>query len=91
MRAMDKVIGYDFVKEEIFKIIDLLNNYEKYEKNGVNEPKGLMLVGKPGIGKSLMAECFIEEVKRKCFIIRKTKSDGDFINYIKDTFDEARK
>ena len=91
MRAMDKVIGYQNVKEELYRIVDVLKNPNKYQKLGVSEPKGLMLIGEPGIGKSLLAECFIEETERKSFIIRKTKADGDFVNFIKNTFDEAKK
>ena len=91
MRAMDKVIGYQNVKEELYRIVDVLKNPNKYQKLGVSEPKGLMLIGEPGIGKSLLAECFVEETERKIFIIRKTKADGDFVNFIKNTFDEAKK
>ena len=91
MRAMDKVIGYQNVKEELYRIVDVLKNPNKYQKLGVSEPKGLMLIGEPGIGKSLLAECIIEETGRKSFIIRKTRSDGDFINFIKNTFEEAKK
>ncbi len=91
MRAMEKVIGYQNVKEELYRIVDVLKNPNKYQKLGVSEPKGLMLIGDPGIGKSLLAECIIEETGRKSFIIRKTRSDGDFINFIKNTFEEAKK
>ncbi|MBP3201258.1 MAG: AAA family ATPase [Lachnospiraceae bacterium] len=91
MRPMDKVIGYKNIKEELYRLIDVLKNPSKYQKMGVEEPKGLMLIGDPGIGKSLLAECIIEETGRKSFIIRKTRSDGDFINFIKNTFEEAKK
>ena len=91
MRPMDKVIGYQSIKEELYRILDILNNPDKYKKMGATEPKGLMLIGDPGIGKSLLAECFIEEAGRKCFTIRKTRPDGEFINLIKQTFDEAKK
>ena len=88
---MDKVIGYNNIKEELYRLIDVLKNPSKYQKMGVEEPKGLMLIGDPGIGKSLLAECIIEETGRKSFIVRKTRSDGDFINFIKNTFEEAKK
>ena len=91
MRPMDKVVGYKNIKEELYRLIDILKNPSKYQKMGVEEPKGLMLIGDPGIGKSLLAECIIEETERKSFIIRKTRADGDFINFIKDTFEEAKK
>ena len=91
MRPMDKVIGYKNIKEELYRLIDVLKNPSKYQKMGIEEPKGLMLIGVPGIGKSLLAECIIEESGRKSFIIRKTRSDGDFINFIQNTFEEAKK
>lgn len=91
MRAMDKVIGYNSIKEELYRLVDVLKNPSKYQKMGVEEPKGLMLIGDPGIGKSLLAESIIEEVGREGFIIRKTRPDGDFINFVKKIFEEAKK
>ena len=91
MRAMDKVIGYASIKEELYRICDILKDYEKYKTFGIEFPKGILFYGEPGIGKSLLSECFIEDTGLNNFTIRKTKSDGDFINYIKNTFDEAKK
>lgn len=90
MREMDKVIGYASIKEELYRLCDYLKNSERYEHLGVTEPKGLLLYGSPGIGKSLLAECFIKDVGRPYFVCRKTKSDGDFVNQIKKTFDDAK-
>ena len=89
MRPLDKVIGYSPIKNELYKIIDVLNNPEKYAKLGVYIPKGLMLEGRPGIGKSLMAMSFVEECNRKAYIIRKDKPDGVFVDYIRETFEAA--
>lgn len=89
MNAMDKVIGYDKIKDEMNRILDVLKNPDKYRKLGVNEPKGILLVGEPGIGKTLLAKCFAKESGRKTYIVRKDKPDGDFVNYIREVFDEA--
>ncbi len=89
MRPLDKIIGYNQIKKELYMIIDVLNHPEKYAKLGVNIPKGLMLEGMPGIGKSLMAISFIEECNRKSYIIRKDKPDGVFVDYIRETFEDA--
>lgn len=89
MRPLDNVIGYNSIKKELYKLIDVLNNPEKYNKLGVHIPRGLMLEGKPGIGKSLMAISFTEECNRKSYIIRKDKPDGVFVDYIRETFEEA--
>lgn len=89
MRPLDKVIGYNPVKKELYRILDVLNNSEKYAELGVHIPKGVMLEGEPGIGKSLMALSFMEECNRKSYIIRKNKPDGTFVDCIRETFEEA--
>ena len=57
MENFKEVIGYDSIKKELERIVDILNNKSKYEKLGVKIPHGLMLEGAPGVGKSLMAKC----------------------------------
>lgn len=73
MRELDRVIGYESIKAELYRIIDNIKNPEKYKKLGVTFPKGILLSGEPGIGKTLMAKCFIKETGLKNFIIRKDK------------------
>ena len=89
MSSFDKVIGYKAIKEELKRYVDILKNIEKYQKFGTQEPSGILLFGPPGVGKTLMANCFIEETGRKCFICRKDKPDGDFVDAIRNTFKEA--
>ena len=90
MSAFDKVIGYESVKAELIRFCDVLKNQEVYKKLGVTIPAGVLLNGNPGIGKTLMAQCFIEESGCKSFIIRKDKPNGDFVNEIRDTFRKAK-
>lgn len=89
MRELDRVIGYESIKRELYRIIDIIKNPEKYKKLGVTVPKGILLSGEPGIGKTLMAKCFIKETGLKTFVIRKDKPDGEFIDFIRETFDKA--
>ena len=56
---------------------------------GVNVPSGLLLDGKPGVGKTTMANCFIKASGRPAFICRKDKSNGDFVKSIKECFEKA--
>lgn len=90
MKEFDKIIGYEPVKKELKRICDILVNPEKYEKFGVKPSQGLLIYGEPGLGKSLMADCFIKASKRKCFVCRKTKANGDFVDEITKIFEEAK-
>ena len=79
MSAFDKIIGYELIKEELKQIADCLKHTDKYRKMGVSIPRGLLLEGRPGVGKTLMATCLVEESGRRAFICRKYTSDGSFI------------
>lgn len=89
MKAFEKIIGYEKEKKELMQIADILKNPEFYKKLGASAPSGLLLDGQPGLGKTLMANCLIKESGRKAFVCRKDKPDGEFVNYIKETFDKA--
>lgn len=91
MSEFDKVIGYEDAKMELMRFCDVLRNPEKYTKLGVTMPSGILLCGDMGLGKTLMARCFIAESGYKAFTLRKEKPNGDFINQIKETFEEAKK
>ena len=89
MRELDKVIGYESIKNELYRIIDIFHNSEKYKALGVTLPRGVMFEGEPGIGKTLMAKSFIKESGRKKYVIRKDRSNGEFVDYIRETFEKA--
>ena len=90
MSAFDRIIGYEDVKAELMCFCDVLKNYERYEKLGVSMPRGILLSGDPGIGKTMMANCFIEESGCKCFLVRKDMPKGDFVKEIRNTFNKAK-
>ena len=89
MKEFDKIIGYASVKKELEQIADVLKNGDVYEKLGVSAPKGLLLHGEPGVGKTLMASCLIEASGRPHFVCRKNQPDGEFVKLIKETFEKA--
>ena len=88
----NNIIGYDDIKKTLTRLIDVLNNKEKYEKIGSTIPHGLFISGEPGTGKTSFSNSILKNVKnRKTFIIRKIKSDGSFLDYIEHQFEKAIK
>ena len=89
MKEFEKIIGYTSIKKELEQIADIFKNKEKYDNLGVNPPVGVLIHGVPGVGKSSMANALISAISLKCFVCRKDKPNGDFVKYIKETFDKA--
>ena len=90
MKEFENIIGYEGIKKELIKISDVLKNNEAYKKLGVTAPRGLVLYGEPGVGKTLMASSLIEASGRKAIICRKDKPNGDFVKALKAAFKEAK-
>ncbi len=89
MKHFENIIGYEHIKFELERIIDCINNKEKYEKLGVKIPKNILFFGMPGVGKTLFAKAFINSLNRNKYIIRKNKPDGEFVNEINKVITEA--
>ncbi len=88
--TFESIIGYESVKEELLRFCDALKNRECYAALGAESPRGLVLYGVPGVGKSMMAAALIHESGRKAFVCRKDEPNGEFVKKIKETFREAR-
>jgi ATP-dependent metalloprotease FtsH len=59
--TFEDVAGISEVKEELIEIVDFLKNPEKYRSFGISLPKGVLLVGPPGVGKTLIAKALAGE------------------------------
>jgi ATP-dependent metalloprotease FtsH len=59
--TFEDVAGISEVKEELVEIVDFLKNPEKYRAFGIELPKGVLLVGPPGVGKTLIAKALAGE------------------------------
>ena len=92
MSAFDKVIGYEKEKEELYQLCDMAKNSANYAALGVKLPRGILLYGVPGVGKTLMATALLDEMDngRKRYILRKDKAIEEFVESISKTFQEAK-
>ncbi len=89
------VAGQDEAKESLVEIIDFLHNPQKYAAIGAKLPKGALLVGSPGTGKTLLAKAVAGEAKVPFFSI----SGSDFVEMfvgvgasrVRDLFQQASK
>ena len=89
------VAGQDEAKESLVEIIDFLHNPKKYTAIGAKLPKGALLVGSPGTGKTLLAKAVAGEAHVPFFSI----SGSDFVEMfvgvgasrVRDLFQEASK
>lgn len=89
------VAGVDEEKEELQEIVEFLKSPKKFTDMGARIPKGVLLVGQPGTGKTLLAKAVAGEAGVPFFII----SGSDFVEMfvgvgasrVRDLFDQAKK
>ena len=90
MSAFERIIGYDTIKNELMQICDMIHNRDIYEKLGAKLPQGILIHGEPGLGKTLMAKCFIEECGITTYTVRRNRANDDFVGLITDVFEKAK-
>lgn len=90
-KGFDAVYGYDSVKEELCHILDCMNNIDKYKKLGATVPHGLLLIGAPGVGKTLLSSCFMKMSNRNQFVVDSSCRNSEICGRISSTFLEASK
>ncbi|MFM1942027.1 MAG: ATP-dependent zinc metalloprotease FtsH [Verrucomicrobiota bacterium] len=89
------VAGIEEAKEEVEELVDFLKDPKKFQKLGGRIPKGILMVGAPGTGKTLLAKAIAGEADASFFSI----SGSDFVEMfvgvgasrVRDMFEQARK
>jgi cell division protease FtsH len=93
--SFNDVAGIDEAKQELQEVVDFLKNPEKFQALGARIPRGVLLVGAPGTGKTLLAKAVAGEAGVPFFSI----SGSDFVEMfvgvgasrVRDLFDQAKK
>jgi len=92
---LDQVLGVDDVKQDISEIVDFLKRGDELRKIGAVLPKGIMMVGPPGVGKTMLAKAIANEAGVPFFGISATyfKSmwAGEGSARIRNLYNQARK
>ena len=89
------VAGVDEAKEEVQELVEFLKDPDKFQRLGGRIPRGVLMVGQPGTGKTLLAKAIAGEAKAPFFTI----SGSDFVEMfvgvgasrVRDMFDQAKK
>jgi len=93
--TFNDVAGCEEAKEEVFEIVEFLRDPGKFQKLGGKIPRGVLLTGSPGTGKTLLAKAIAGEAKVPFFSI----SGSDFVEMfvgvgasrVRDMFEQAKK
>ncbi len=93
--TFDDVAGVDEAKEEVGELVEFLSEPARFQKLGGRIPRGVLMTGSPGTGKTLLAKAIAGEAKVPFFII----SGSDFVEMfvgvgasrVRDMFEQAKK
>lgn len=93
--TFDDVAGVENAKIELYEVVDFLKNPAKYEKIGAKIPRGILLMGSPGTGKTLLAKAVAGEAEVPFFSISGSEFVEMFVGVgasrVRDLFKKAKK
>ena len=87
-KPLEKVIGHENQKKELLSVIDWFNHSKEFRSKGISIPKGVILFGSPGNGKSLLMKEIIRCCECPVFVFQGEQSN--IVKGIVETFREAK-
>ena len=88
--TFDNIAGYQHEKQEALNLCKTILNYKDYSELGISLPKGLLMYGPPGVGKTLFARAIANEIGRSFIEVDLASKSSDFKDLIKEKFQEAK-
>lgn len=88
--TFDDIIGFDEIKGILKENLGFILDPTPYLKLGAKPPKGILLYGTAGIGKTMLASAFINESKLHPYIVKRHGTSDAFAFYLENVFKKAR-
>lgn len=89
--TFDDILGYEEIKNQLYLSLGFIKDPSSYTNLGCKPPKGILLHGLPGVGKTMLASAFINASSLKSYIVKRLMDDKEFVEYLSSTFQLARK
>lgn len=86
----DDIIGYEDIKAKLYETLSAIKEPGRFKSMGISSPRGLLLYGNPGVGKTVLAEAFIKASGRKVYAAVQRGDKRELMEHLSNLFQEAK-
>ena len=90
VEKFDRVVGYKEIKDELMQLRKFLHQIDTYRKFGVRIPRGVLLYGEPGVGKTVMARSIADDGIALVEVRAADCCENDTVSRLQSAFEQAR-